>query len=225
MTWPVMVFLPLVMTAPQLWHSPRTASRSGSLLRRYSTSSAMGRMRRPAGRPFHALEVSPGQMTARFSPMPRRPFIIWFLRPSPKDRRRRMATVPQAMAATVRTARFFWSCEARTKSWKISFMRMGALHVEWRMCGCRNGILEDCTVCSNILSPSADIRHSTSPRLTASSRRRGRAGWRPARGSSRPGAPRGPGRWRSARRRRETPRACPRTPRGSRGRRRRSRRR
>ncbi len=79
-------------------------------------SSIRGRIGRPSGRPCQTFEVSPGHHTAMFSPIPRRPFMSWILSPSPKDSSMMMATVPQAMAATVKVARLRCSDEAFRKS-------------------------------------------------------------------------------------------------------------
>jgi len=73
------------------------------------------------------LEVEPGHHTAMLLPVPARPRIICLLRPSPKDSSMTIATVPQAIAATVSTARFRLSDEAFENSDQMTIKLRGLI--------------------------------------------------------------------------------------------------
>ncbi len=101
------LFVPTVMGTNFAYSTDRSAI-SGMRERRRAGSSSLIGMGRPEGRPIQARVVAPGHTTAMFSPIPRDPFPNERLRPSPKESRRTIERVPQAMARTVRTILFVW---------------------------------------------------------------------------------------------------------------------
>ena len=111
----LIVFGPTVMGV-HLENSTLSAAISGMRLRRRSGSSSLSGIGRPEGRPIQAFVVAPGQTTPMPSPIPRVPLAIDRLRPSPKERRRTIESVPQAMARTVRTILFVWWPRSARKS-------------------------------------------------------------------------------------------------------------
>ena len=102
-----MLFVPTVM-GTNFAYSTDSSSISGIRERRRAGSSSLIGMGRPEGRPIQARVVAPGHTTATFSPIPRDPLDSDRFRPSPKERRRTIERVPQAMARTVRTILFVW---------------------------------------------------------------------------------------------------------------------
>jgi hypothetical protein len=116
--------------------SPMTDFSSGMRLRTNSRSSTRGRTGRPGGNPRYAFVVSPGQRTEMFSPIARRFLSICSFSPSPNASSSRIATVPHAIAAMVRKARFFCSWLAEAKSEKMTWKSRFIAHSRLLVAGC-----------------------------------------------------------------------------------------
>src|SRR6185295_11596661 len=84
--------------------SPQTLT-SGIRAWSVGMSSIRGGIARPSGRPFQSFERSPGQQIARHSP---------------NASRSRIVTVPHAIEAIVRKARFFWRRAEPKKRWRTT---------------------------------------------------------------------------------------------------------
>src|SRR5512139_2785094 len=109
--------------------SPKALWSSGIRSLTVSASSSVRRTGRPGGIPFQGFVVSEGHMTAMFPPVELRFFENCRFIPSPKERRRRIDTVPHAIEAIVRRARFFARRDDWRKRWKTTLtFRLLELH-------------------------------------------------------------------------------------------------
>ena len=114
---------------PMLGIGATAAGSSGIRSATNDTSSVVRRIGRPGGIPFQGFDVSFGHMTARFSPVDLRFRSICRFSPSPNERRRRMATVPQgsfcrscwAWMAACRPSPALWKAaqKASPMTWKM----------------------------------------------------------------------------------------------------------